>query len=407
MSNIDFKLLVEELLNENLTSVFVPPGTSPTDTSVLQAIEVFTKSLHSGGRQYINKEYLISNKPYWPYADTLEYITIEASRIQPRIAPDFTTLLNKVVNVLKTLPAPTNTSGTELVKALLAGSNTTTQQALNNDDIGNKIQDKISNLQKNHLNYRNYSNTRLAQANNETSVLAAEPYLEKTPKDAVIAVLKDFGGYDQSVAEQVIKFPAEPKYTQRAKNIDNMVMQNIIEISKLTLIFYREWVQSYANQIVDLLNFDRDYQQTVSRTFMVQQQQLVQALQYGAGTQDKENFFKKILNSISTYVGTEKTPTEILEKLFYMDYLKFIEGKSSLVLKPESYSINQSHDSLIKKIRDFDGQPGKGQNIYESYIHLFNNIKKGELTSSLGTKATYARQAMGAVAGFGGAKLYG
>lgn len=377
MSKIDFKLLVESaLLLENLESLFVPLNQNAVN---IDQIEIFTNQLHATGSLRLNKDFLISNKSLWPYGDTLEYITTQFASVIPTLkSKQFSDQIKSVIDFIK---SPQNVIDNFATNGLGFLNGTMAPELTNTLD---SIDKKINYLNDNRLNYRNFSNTRLAQANNETSVLAAEPYLNKTPKDAVVAVLRDFGGYDQKVAEQVINYPAEPKYTQRAKNIDNMVMQNIIEISKLTLIFYREWIQDYANEVVDLLNFDREYQETVSRTFMVQQQQLIQALQQGAGTQDKKTFIENLLKGVSTFVGTERVPTDILQRLFYSDYLKFVEGKSSLVLRPESYSIDQSHDSLIKTIRDFNGQPGKGQNIYESYIHLFNNIKKGTLSSGPG-----------------------
>lgn len=387
MSKIDFKALVESvLLVESLKSIFEPPNQKIVN---IDDVGNFLIKLLTGGKQYVNKDTLVSNKPLWPYADTLEFIDAHLVNAIPDFkGNDLKDRIAQIISIIKDTDRINNFNisgfGEYAFKRITAESNPNwTKIVVPKDErIQNSlkaIDDKIQYLKDHHLNYRNYFNTRLAQANDETSILAAEPYLNKTPKDAVIAVLKDFGGYDQSIAEKIIKYPAEPKYTQRGQNTDNMVMQNIIEISKLTLIFYREWVQNYANQIVDLLNYDREFQETVSRTFIVNQQQLIQALQHGAGAQDKKNFVEKIIKNISTFIGTENTPSDILQKLFHDDYLKFIEGKSVLVLNPDRYSLDQSHDSLIKVINDFNGQPGKGQSIYESYIHLFNNIKKGSL----------------------------
>ncbi len=395
MSKINFINLVESILiTESLQNLFVPPNQT---TISINDIKDFTIKLHATGNLRLNKDFLISNKPLWPYGDTLEYITLQFANIIPQLKKvQFSEQIAQVVNFI-------NNTEDKILGFADRGLNhfqaTITPEITN---ILDSIDKKLQYLNNNRTNYRNYSNVRLAQANDETSILAAEPYLNKTPKDAVITVLKDFGGYDQGIAEKIIKYPAEPKYTQREQNIDNMVMQNIIEISKLTLIFYREWIQNYANQIVDLLNYDRTYQETISRTFIVNQQQLVQALQQGAGTQNKENIVDKIIKNITTFVGTESIPSDILQKLFHDDYLKFIEGKSMLALNPESYSLDQSHDSLIKNIKDFNGQPGKGQSIYESYLHLFNNIKKGELPSKWKKtlqRLGYGTQALGALAG--------
>jgi hypothetical protein len=390
MSKINFKNLVETILiTESLQNLFVPPNQT---TVSINDIKDFTIKLHATGSLRLNKDFLISNKPLWPYGDTLEYITLQFASILPELKKSqFSDQVEQVVNFI-------NSTEDKILgfadRGLTHFKGTLTPEMTN---ILDSIDKKLQYLNDNRLNYRNYFNTRLAQANDETSILAAEPYLNKTPKDAVISVLKDFGGYDQNIAEKIIKYPAESKYTQRGQNIDNMVMQNIIEISKLTLIFYREWVQNYANQIVDLLNYDRQFQQTISRTFIVNQQQLVKFLQQNAGAQDKKSFIEKIIKNISLFVGTENIPSDILQKLFHDDYLKFVEGQSVLVLNPESYSLDQSKNSLIKSINDFNGQPGKGQNIYESYLHLFNNIKKGELPSKWLAGISKAAGAIGAL----------
>jgi hypothetical protein len=386
MSKINFRLLVEQLLHEEVINLFMPQGVSRPDET-LAAITTFTKNLHSGGQKYLGKDFLISNKPYWPYADTLEYITLEVNKALPKFAADFDTQLTAVVEALKRLNVNTAQIGNALLQALKGNRQLAPDEISKMTDIAQRISDKVQILEKNRTNYRSYSNPRLAQSNDETSVLAAEPYLSKTPKDAVISVLRDFGGYDQALATKIIKYPAEAKYTQRAENIDNLVMKSIIEISKLTLIFYREKIQTFGPQILDLFNYG-EFQDAISRAFMVNQDQINSALA-AAGTQKGDQAkVSQILNKIITAIGLERpiSPSQTLEKIFYDDYMHFIDGKSSLVLNEEVYSkpellttTNLSQYSLIKKIQDFDSQPGKGHSIYEAYLYLFNNMRKGEI----------------------------
>jgi hypothetical protein len=405
MSKIDFRLLVEELLNESTIQLFLPIGVTRAD-EVLASIQTFTENLHSGGQKYLSKDYLVSNKPYWPYADVLEYITVEASRALPRFASDFKSQLSEVITALRGLNVKSSQVGFELIKILKKNKTSNEQEVLREVDASQKISEKVEILEKNKTNYRSYSNPRLAQANDETSVLAAEPYLGKTPKDAVVSVLKDFGGYDQTLAENIIKYPAEPKYTQRSENIDNMVMKSIIDISKLTLIFYREKIQIFGPQILDLLNYS-DFKDSISRSFMVSTEQINAALKR-AGTEEKnQSLITNVLNKITSIIGLETpvSPSDTLEKIFHDDYIHFIEGKSSLVLKEEAYtssdilsSKNLTQYSLIKRIQDFDTHPGKGHSIYESYLYLFNNIKKGELPTKWQKRAETAGKFLDATA---------
>jgi hypothetical protein len=425
MSKIDFKLLVEELLNESIVNLFVPANQAEHFEKIVE----FTKNLHKvSGYGALKKDVLVSNKPYWPYADTLEYVIMQIARAIPEFrGKSFDEQTGITVRAIQNLDAQnidTRKIGDALLKQVAAELNITftPDQTTTNVDIFSNINNKINTLQDNRLNYRSYSNLRLAQANDETSVLAAEPYLNLTPQQAIIKVLQDFGGYDQNIAEKIVKYPAEPKYTQRAENIDNMVMKSIIEISKLTLIFYREYIQTHGPQILDLLNYG-EYQNAISRNFMVNQDQINAALQQGAGSQGlDQSKITQLLSKITAVIGIERpiTGTQALEKIFHDDYLFFIQGKSSLVLDSKAYEnpdyltqTNLNQHTLIKKIHDFDGQPGKGHSIYEAYLFLFNNIKKGELPSKwqaalkgIGQRAQAAAGAAKSIWNFSGQSLY-
>jgi hypothetical protein len=386
MSRINFKLLVEELLCENIVNLFVPANQSEHFAKVIE----FTKNLHkTSGYGALKKDVLVSNKPYWPYADTLEYVVMQIARAIPEFrAKSFDEQVNiaaKIIQDIDTQNIDVRKIGNTLLKKVADTLNIsfTLEQVTANIDIISNIDNKINTLQDNRLNYRSYSNLRLAQANDETATIAAEPYLNLTPQQAIIKVLQDFGGYDQTTATNIIQYPAEAKFTQRAENIDNMVMKSIIEISKLSLIFYREQVQQNLNQIINILNYTTEFTQTVSRSIMINPEMLNQTLQQAGKQQQNTSFITKLLSII----GKQIAPTNPLEKLFHDDYLLFIQGKSVLVLEPNSYDEIIKNDSytpamtLIKTINDFDGMPGKGHSVYEAYLYLFNNIKKGELPS--------------------------
>ncbi len=379
MPKIDFKLLVEQLLLENLQTSFFGDF---ADKESIEKIIVFTDNIHTGGSKYLNKDYLLSYKPYWPYADTLEYIALEINKVSSKPI-QFKVRIKQIVDILPTIDSNVTNVGGEILKKISEISKEVFKTSETEID-GENITRKIINLINNRDNYRNYSNVRLSQASSETAVIAAEPYLNQTPETSIINVLKDFGGYDQSTATNIIRYPAEAKFTQRAENIDNMVMTSIIEISKLMLIFYREWIQQHSIEIIDMLNYATKFSDTVSRTIIINSQLLNQALQQSAGKlRSEEGVFSKLL----TVIGTQTSPTNPLQKLLHDDYLLFVQGKSLLVLKPEEYKDMIANDNfnpekiLVKNIKDFDGLPEKGHMIYEAYLFLFNNIKKGALPS--------------------------
>jgi hypothetical protein len=383
------------------------PKTEQEDFNNLQQVKMFAEQLYKTGDRRFTKDTLMTYKAIWPYADTLDFIRQTLVNAGIFVNKNVVEQFNDLVDVI--IKDPSINNGYTLIKKLTYEKDSQLFTKITSETKADEIIDnKLNFLQRNINNYTDYFNLRLRQASSATDSIAAEPYINKTPEESIKTVLTEFGGYDVNLALNITRYPAENQYTQRADNIQGMVMQTIIDIAKLILVFYREWIQINANNILDLLNYAEPYQTTVSRNNTINVNELMQALGQGAGKLQGsmwQNKKKEIINNILPQgiqsVGRQQVPTNSLQKLIHNDYLNFIKGKSVLVLKPEGYNVmlrDFNNMSLIQTVNDFNGQSGRGQSIYEHFVQLFNSMKKGDVPSKWATGGKMAADIIGGTA---------
>lgn len=440
MSSINFSILVESLLCENITQQLTPKtGDSKLDS--IGSISTFIGQLVFREGGYARQDTLITFKPIWPYADTFEYI--RAALVRSGILQNNRDSVKKLAQVLDTKKPQT---AQELITALTEQ----TPDVQIPEGLVEEIERKIQYLNDNKNNYRDFFNTTLKQLNDETSVIAAEPYLSLTPQESIVTVLQDFGGYDIKTAEKIVMYPGENKYTQMGPHIGGVVMGSIIEISKLMLIFYREFIQTHADEILEHIKYfleetDRWYVfRNINRTTL---SQLVTDI---AGKKPQD------IARAATTAGREVDPADPVAKYIHNDYIAFLNGMSGLVLESYDYAPTQEPEEqkkqgvqtstqlnqqrvnagqnasrvappssqktsntspgsfsadaarlgdslnifdkfynkifiseqaqpqpipLIKTINDFRIVPGTGQQVFQAYLHLFNNMREGEVPS--------------------------
>lgn len=445
MSGIDFGILVNTLLSEGLADQ-LKPATGDSTLDSIGSVANFVSQLVFREGGYARQDTLITFKPVWPYADTFEYIRVALVRAG---------FLKNDRQSVKTLGQVIENQKPKTAQDLV---NIFLQQTPNNQPQDTLIQDidrKIQYLSTNKTNYRDYFNTTLKQLNDETTVIAAEPYLNLTPQESIVNVLQDFGGYDIKTAEMIIMYPGENKYTQMGDHIGGVVMNSVIDISKLILIFYREFIQTHAEEILDHIKY---FLEETDRWFIfrnVNQATLSRLVTDIAGKKPQD------IAQAATTAGKETAPSDAIAKYIHDDYIAFLNGMSGLVLEnydftpaqnseqtqnrgtqtptqlnqqrvntgrnaprvapPGSRRTSSSTDTfssdvarmgdnlnlfdkfynkvfineqnqpqpipLIKTINDFRIVPGTGQQVFQAYLHLFNNMRKGEIPSKWETRA--------------------
>jgi len=365
MSKINFKLLVEQILNESLLEDLTPQ-TADSNLNKIDVVLTFLKQLLFREKgTFIKKGTRITYKPIWPYADTVDYIRNEMVKLG-LISNDSA----GIDRLGEALLYAENAAG--IIQDLTKDKTDFTKDIAN---VEKDINNKILYLTNNIGNYRNYFNLTLKQDNDQTSIIAAEKYLNKNPLDAIIDVIVEFGGYDDTLAENIVKYPGENKYTQKADYIDNIVMKNIIEIAKTLLIFYREFIQYNAQNILEYIKYDLTDDSKWFTFKNVTPRDLAQLTQIVAGKTPED------LGSAAKAAGIENVPTDALANYIHNDFILFIAGQSTLVLENYSIGENVKPTPLIQTVDSFKTFTGTGQEIYQSFIHLFNNMKKGELPS--------------------------
>lgn len=343
--SINFKVLVESLLNESLKNDLiskVPPGASINNTPLEDAANQTKNILKSTGQNYLKIDTLLAVKPLWPLIDTLAYIfkSIKDYKIINDIDDQF---VQSFVNDLNTNPS-INT-----IEDYFINSNNLVPKIQNtflNNKAGEKqfydnIQAKIDDYKINASNYRNWFLPRLKQMQDKTQIIAAEKYLPLTPYNGLTQLLKEYGGYDMRLVDNILKYPAETKFTQQS-NVEGPVMGSVIEIAKLLLVFYRDY----------FVNADPNIKQTLIQT---------------AGVAD-ENALKAAVNDSAGKLTANN-------KVLQQDFINFVQGNSKLILDPTTQK------SLIEKVNDFQGLTDTGQEVFQSFLYLFNNIKKGTVPS--------------------------
>lgn len=446
MSDINFNVLVKSLLSENVTQILTPStGDSALDN--IGALERFVGQLVFREGGYARQDTLITFKPIWPYADTFDFIRAVLVRAG---------FLKNDRDGVKKLARAFETAKPQTAQDLVAVFANEAPNVQVPDSLIPDIERKIQDLNNNANNYRNYFNTTLKQLNDETSVIAAEPYLDLTPQASIVQVLQDFGGYDIRTAEKIVMYPGENKYTQMGPNIGGIIMGSIIEISKLMLIFYREHIQRYSREILDHINYflestDRWYVfRGIDRNTL---NELVRQLAGKKPPEERAKNIERISRAVAT-VGKEADPSDAVAKYIHDDYIAFLNGMSGLVLEnydfavpetPEnpntntqtqttggyskpsvtSYStvipgtvndslntfdkfynkvfINEQNQPqpipLIKTVNDFKITTGTGQQVYQAYLHLFNNMRKGEIPSKWQTGTKTGMNILGGLIG--------
>jgi hypothetical protein len=372
MSSIDFKVLVEFLLQENLQTDLTPLIRGGTDKFILDdLVNKADKYIFEKGK-YEKNDTILSFKVAWPQIDTIGFI-IKLLVDNKIITPDEA----GKESFLNALKEPKSIDGNSLL------TNFTIPQTLDSNALALAINEKLNYLKANKENYKNYSITRFRQLNDKTQILAAEQYLPLTPHDGIVKLLKEYGGYDIKLVENIVNYPSETRFTQKS-NIEGLVMGTIVEISKLMLIFYRE--------------------------YLVEQKE-VDAIISALGLKNIEQLKQVVVES----AGKLTIATTPAHRFIQKDYINFTRGKSALAIDPDVQPpipnpTVEPPEPLIKKIRDFQGLTGTGQLIYQSFLDLFNNIKKGTTPSQwqvAGKRLGFLTQAVSALIGFSGQSLYG
>jgi hypothetical protein len=375
MSGINFKVLVEQVLFESLETELTPVIRGGTDQFKFEdLVNKADKYIFEKGK-YEKNDTILSFKVAWPQIDTIGYILkvlVDSKLLTPDEAGK-----QKFIEALKD---PEVKDGTTLIQkiGLPQGTDIITLEA-----FVNSIDEKLNYYRANKENYRNYSIIRFRQLNDKTITLAAEQYLPLTPHDGIVNLLKEYGGYDIKLVENIISYPGETRYTQKS-NIEGLVMATIVEISKLMLVFYREYVveQKEVNAVVSALEL---------------------------------NDVDELKNLLINFAGKVSNASTPAAQYIQNDYINFTRGKSIFAIDPGVQPpipdpTVEPPTPLIQKISDFQGLTGTGQLIYQSFLQLFNNIKKGpapSLWKVAGKRLDYLTQALGAVTALAGHSLYG
>jgi len=365
MSKIDFKSLVESLLTESLGRQIMSNLTIPGDMTLKKAAEL-ASNLNRSGISYLKIDTLINERPAWPIIDTLAYIL--RLFLDAKLIPNMdVTSANKIADVLE----KTDTIN-EFYNTFITATGGKVQP---NQEFLNNLENRFDYLIKNFDNYRDYYSPKLKQISNKAQTLAAEAYLNYTPYDGIVKLLQEYGGYDLQLINNIINYPGETRYTQKS-NIEGPVLNSIVEIGKLMLLFYREYIIEQK---------EADGSPAVIA--------VMQALEI------ENNDVNELKRIVENSAG-KLTPTGKIGKIIQQDYFNFVKGKSVFTIDPSvpppvTMPMNPPKPA-IQKIADFRNITGTSQEVYESFLSLFNNIRKGTFPSTLKTISKIG-QAIGAL----------
>lgn len=350
MSKIDFKSLVEQLLTESLgddmLNLLAMPG-----VLTLEKCAVWASMLDKTGGRYIKRDELIGLKPAFPIIDTLFCIfkILQNTKVVPgineQIAIQYAEELKK----------------TSTIKDFFEKIEKKSKVKKSDEEkqyIINSLESSVENLFNNFDNYRDFCSLRLKQTVDLTQTLAAEEYLNLSPYQAIVKLLQEYGGYDLDLIENILFYPGETRYTQKI-DVEGPILKSIIEISKLMLIFYREYIieqkektgHPIINSVMEVLN--------------------IKSLQA----------FKNILDSSAGKLSPQGDAGRKLQQ----DYIKFVKGESIFTIDPNVLPpIEMPMDPpkpAIRVVSDFENIAGTSQEIYQEFIFLFNNIRKGTFST--------------------------
>ena len=347
MSKINFNYLVEQLLNESLGEDMMKLLSMPGNLT-LEKCAVWASLLDkSRVGSYLKTDELIGLRPAFPIIDTLFSIfkTLQNSKIIPGINEQ---------SAIRYAEDLKNVNNIEEFFNKLVKQNKVQKEKDEKDFIINSLKSAIENLFENYSNYRDFASVRLKQVVNLTQSLAAEEYLTLSPYEGIVKLLQEYGGYDIKLVKNILYYPGETRFTQKS-NIEGPVMGTIVEISKLMLLFYREYIV--------------DQKEKTGKP-------VVDSVMKALNIKDLEEFNKLLNNSAGklSYIGEAG-------KAIQEDYKKFVHGKSVLtinpnVLPPVKMPVDPPKPA-IKFIADFRNIAGLSQEIYQAFLSLFNNIRKG------------------------------
>jgi hypothetical protein len=345
MSSINFNILVERLLKESLGEDIYSLLSIPGNITIPDCAKWAYRLTQAKAGSYIKVDELLGLRPAWPIIDTFYYII--------RILQDYKMVagfnepaaenLGKIFNSAKDVE--------QFLKKVQ------TKKDVEKDvkkRVIQAINDKIEYLKENFNNYRDYSSIRLSQITDQTQILAAEEYLNLTPYDATMRLLKEYGGYDMKLVDNILKYPGETRFTQKS-NIEGPVLATIVEISKLMLLFYREYIVEQKE-----------------KTGKPVVESVMSALNIS-----NLNEFKRVLEKSAGKLNAVGNAGKKLQQ----DYINFIDGSSVFTIDPNVLPPvdmpMQPPKPAIGVIGDFRNITGISQEIYRAFLSLFNNIKTG------------------------------
>ena len=181
----------------------------------------------------------------------------------------------------------------------------------------------------------------------QIQIIAAEPYLSMSPHEALKKFLKDCGGYDMTLAEAVIMFPAEPRFV-KDPNAQSQVMSSVVRVSQLMLQFYRGQLVSGGTAATDTL---------------------LQKL----GLRHPSELDSLALTS----TGKMKPSNDLMQQ----DFVDFLGGRSKCLLK-DDVNGQQTAEPLIRNIGDFRVHP-LGHEVFKTFVQLCNESERGPVPSNL------------------------
>jgi hypothetical protein len=370
MPKLDFKLLVEEELKGTVGQRMISLLTIPGDLT-LEKCAIWASLLDRTGVSYIKIDTLLGIRPAWPIIDTLAYIfkVLQGSNVAGTIteteAKKYAQLLNKsntIKSFYTTLVEKRNLQVKESKKIKI------------DSQVLDALEEKVQYLFNNYNDYREFFSTKLRQITDKTQIIAAEEYLNLTPYSAVMKLLTQYGGYDIGTVKNILYYPGETRFTQA--NIEGPVMGSIAEISKLMLLFYREYIMEQK---------ERDGQP------------IVNSIIFALKVKDAGEL-KRLVDNSAGKLSVSKGAGKIIQK----DYINFVQGRSVLTIDPNvpapvEMPMNPPKPA-IEKIADFRNISGTSQDVYQAFIELFNNIREGTQTSRWKIAGKVVLGAMGATA---------
>jgi len=350
MSNINFAFLVEKELSKSVGQKMMALLMIPGDLT-LEKCAIWASLLDKTGVSYLKVDTLLGIRPGWPIIDTLAYIfkVLQHANVIDGVTETDAKRYAKLLNESKTIKS-FYTTLVEYRNARVKES----KKIKVDQQVADALEEKVEYLLENYDDYREYFSTKLKQITDKTQTLAAEAYLHLSPYDAIMRLMSEYGGYNTGIVKNILYYPGETRYTQ-GSSIDGPVMGTIVEISKLMLMFYREYIMEQRE-----------------KTGKPAVGSVVTALNLKDTTELKryvDDSAGKL--SVSDGVG----------KIIQNDYKDFVHGRSVLTIDPNVpppvEMPMEPPKPAIEKVADFRNISGTSQDVYQAFIDLFNNVREG------------------------------